>query len=100
MLLLNKLKKINLIPLVVTEKEPTDYEELIKCKPCKKHLISRQKIEEIKSFNRWWERKSFDYDIKLRYSIQSESDLEADKITAKLVSFMVLIKFDFEGAFL
>lgn len=40
------------------------------------------------------------HDIKLRYSIQSESDLEADKITAKLVSFMVLIKLDFEGAFL
>lgn len=61
-LLLNELKDsgIKLIPLVVTEKEPTDYEELIKCKPCKKHLISTQKIEEIKSFNRWWERKSVD----------------------------------------
>ena len=95
MLLWNELKEsgIKLIPLVVTDKK-------VKCKECLHHLISRQVIEEIKSFNKWWEKKSVHYGITVRDFFESgnESYLldggKTRKILAKLFSRVSLVKIE------
>ena len=93
MLLRNELKQsgIKLIPLVVTDKE-------VKCKACLNHLILRKEIEQIKSFHKWWEKKSAYYGITISDFFESGNESNAldegtaRKILAKLVSCVSLKK--------
>ena len=95
MLLWNELKEsgIKLIPLVVTDKE-------VKCKECLHHLISRQEIEQIDSFIKWWEKNSVHYGITIRDFFESENESylldggKTRKILAKLFSCVSLVKIE------